>query len=114
MSPLDRLVRMLRLCLICMACVAGVAQAQVTVPIAPPANVKPRDFHDGRFGVRFRVPRGWTLNRKDGQVSTFHLDARTASPKAQMRSVLAIQFNPYPYSTFSGARVYYSVGAALQ
>ena len=55
------------------------------------------------------MPIGWTIHRKDGEVSTFRLDARTASPHTQLRSVAAIQFNPYPYSTFSGARFYYSV-----
>ena len=88
---------------------AGVSSAQVVVPEAPPASAKTQAFHDGHFGVRFEVPEGWTLARKDGQVSTFHLDARSASPGAKVRGVLAIQFNPYPYSTFSGALVYYSV-----
>ncbi len=87
----------------------SVAAAQVSVPAAPPPNAKTYDFRDSHYGVRFRVPEGWTLARKDGELSTFHLDARTASPKAQMRSVAAIQFNPYPFSTFSGALFYYSV-----
>lgn len=83
--------------------------AQVSVPDAPPPNLKPQLYRDGHFGVRFRVPDGWTLNRKDGEVSTFHLDARSAAPNARLRSVLAIQFNPYPFSTFSGALFYFSV-----
>jgi hypothetical protein len=87
----------------------NLAGAQVSVPEEPPATAKPQAFRDGHFGVRFEVPGGWSLARKDGQVSTFHLDARTASPKALMRSVVAIQFNPFPYSTFSGALFYYSV-----
>src|SRR5579875_2002289 len=92
-------------------CFAGVGllHAQVSVPEAPPSTAKPHAFRDGHFGVRFQVPEGWTLARKDGQVSTFHLDARSAPPKAMMRSVASIQFNPYPYSTFSGALFYYSV-----
>lgn len=85
------------------------AGAQVAVPETPPPAVKAQEFHDGHFGVRFRVPQGWSITRKDKEVSTFHLDARTASPKAVMRSVVAIEFNPYPYSTFSGALVYFSV-----
>ncbi len=85
------------------------AGAQVVVPEEPPVTAKPSVFHDGHFGVQFEVPGGWSLARKDGQVSTFHLDARSAPPKAQMRSVVAIQFNPFPYTTFSGAMVYYSV-----
>lgn len=95
---------------LCLAAVAvSGAAAQVTVPDAPPPNIRAQPFRDGHFGVRFQVPKGWTLTRKDGQVSTFHLDARSASPRAQVRGVVAIQFNPYPYSTFSGALFYYSV-----
>ncbi len=89
--------------------VGASAGAQVSVPDEPPPNAKSQVFRDGHFGVRFEVPGGWTLARKDGQVSTFHLDARTASRKAMLRSVVAIEFNPYPYSTFSGALFYYSV-----
>jgi hypothetical protein len=85
------------------------ALAQVTVPEQPPANAKPQVFKDGHFGVRFEVPEGWSVARKDGEVSTFHLDARSAPAKARMRGVAAIQFNPYPYTTFSGALFYYSV-----
>ena len=92
----------------CLSCVMA-ARAQVSVPAVPPPDAKAQPFRDGHFGVRFQVPGGWTLARKDGQVSTFHLDARTAPRKAQVRGVVAIQFNPYPYSTFSGALFYYSV-----
>ncbi len=88
---------------------AGRTAAQVAVPEAPPKDARTLDFRDSHYGVRFSIPLGWTVNRKDGEVSTFHLDARTASPHSEMRSVVAIQFNPYPYSTFSGARFYYSV-----
>ena len=98
-------------------CIASVAflsvplsgKAQVSVPETPPAQAKQQVFHDSHFGVRFRVPKGWALERKDGEVSTFHLDARTATRGTQMRSVAAIQFNPYPYSTLSGALFYFSV-----
>lgn len=83
--------------------------AQTSVPEAPPPAARVQGFHDSHFGVRFRVPAGWTVQRKDREVSTFHLDARTATPDTQMRSVAAIQFNPYPYSTFSGALFYFSV-----
>lgn len=89
--------------------VPGVMCAQVSVPETPPPSAKSQEFHDGHFGVRFEIPGGWSLARKDKQISTFHLDARTASPKAMMRSVSAIEFNPYPYSTFSGALFYFSV-----
>ena len=85
------------------------AQGQKAVPESPPADAREQSFRDNHFGVQFRVPEGWTLTRKDRQVSTFHLDARTAPERTQMRSVAAIEFNPYPYSTFSGALFYYSV-----
>ncbi len=94
---------------LCSVVWGSVAVAQVSVPEEPPAAARPQPFHDGHFGVHFEVPGGWSLARKDGQVSTFHLDARSAPPKAQMRSVVAIQYNPFPYTTFSGALVYYSV-----
>lgn len=108
MSQPDGL-RMLSVCAAFCALSTAAGAAQVSVPVDPPETAKMQDFRDGHFGVRFQVPQGWTLNRKDGEVGTFHLDARTASRKAQMRSVLAIQFNPYPLSTFAGARFYFSV-----
>jgi hypothetical protein len=96
--------------LFCLAVLKGsIAEGQVTVPEEPPADAKAQVFHDGHFGVRFEVPEGWSVARKDGQVSTFHLDARSAPASARMRGVAAIQFNPYPYTTFSGALFYYSV-----
>jgi hypothetical protein len=59
--------------------------------------------------VKFQVPPGWSLTRKDGEVSTFHNDARSASPAAQVRGVASLDFNPYPDSTLSGAVFYFSV-----
>ena len=105
----DCLLRTLCFCSLSLPALTGVGLAQVSVPEAPPRNAKMLDFRDSHYGVRFRVPIGWAVTRRDGEVGTFHLDARSASPHAEMRSVLAIQFNPYPYSTFSGARFYYSV-----
>jgi hypothetical protein len=87
----------------------GSAWGQITVPAAAPAAAKATAFHDTRYGVRFVVPPGWSFGRKDHQVSTFHLDARTAPRKAEMRGVASIQFNPFPESTFSGAWFYFSV-----
>ncbi len=88
---------------------AGVCFAQVTVPQSPPPSAHPQQFRDGHFGVGFSVPPGWHFTRRDGEVSTFHADARTAPMRAEMRGVASIDFNPYPFSTFSGAMVYYSV-----
>jgi hypothetical protein len=81
----------------------------IVIPTAPPAHATPQGFKDGHFGVKFQVPAGWSLNRKDGLVSTFHNDARSASPAAQVRGIASLDFNPYPYSTLSGAVFYFSV-----
>jgi hypothetical protein len=74
-------------------------------PTTPPA----RPFHDARYGVSFTIPPAWNIDRRDGTVSTFNLDARNAAHTAQMRAVVSINFNPHPYSTFSGALFYFSV-----
>jgi hypothetical protein len=59
--------------------------------------------------VSFQVPAGWNFSRKDSDLSTFNLDARTAPHSTQMRAVANIGFNPFPASTFSGALFYFSV-----
>ena len=86
-----------------------VAQHRIVIPTAPPAKATTQGFKDGHFGVKFQVPAGWSLTRKDGQVSTFHNDARSATPGAQVRGIASLDFNPYPNSTLSGAVFYYSV-----
>ena len=88
---------------------AAVAAAQVGVPAEPAKDAVAVPFHDKQSGVRFVVPAGWSFVQRDREVSTFHLDARSATPKAEMRGVAAIGFNPFPLSTFSGALFYYSV-----
>jgi hypothetical protein len=93
----------------CVAAVPCAAQKTITIPTAPPSAATPRDFKDGHFGVKFQIPPGWSLTRKDGLVSTFHNDARSASWAAQVRGIASLDFNPYPYSTLSGAVFYYSV-----
>ena len=84
-------------------------QPRVQVPTSAPAETKEQSFRDAAFGVRFKVPPGWEITRRDHEVSTFRMDARTAPPGLQMRSVLSLDFNPYPQSTLAGALVYYSV-----
>jgi hypothetical protein len=74
-------------------------------PTTPPAVT----FHDSRYGVTFHLPPAWNLTRRDSDISTFNLDARTAPRNAQMRAAADISFNPLPYSTFSGAFFYFSV-----
>jgi hypothetical protein len=80
-------------------------QATPPEPTTPPAH----PFHDPRFGITFTVPAAWSLTRKDAEVSTFRLDAPTATRATQMRAVANISFNPHPNSTFSGALFYFSV-----
>ena len=76
---------------------------------AEPTSPAARSFHDAKYGVRVQVPAGWNFTQKDGELSTFHLDARSAGRKAQLRAVATLAFNPYPASTFSGALFYFSV-----
>lgn len=105
-----------RLTLLALASLALSASAQghlasnrIKVVTAPPASAKPQLFHDSKFGIRFTLPAGWTLDRKDGELSTFHLDARSAPEKAEMRAVASLDFNPLPQSVLAGATFYYSV-----
>jgi hypothetical protein len=80
-------------------------KAPVIEPSLPPAH----PFRDSRYGVSFTVPAAWDITRKDAEVSTFNLDARTIARNTQMRAVATITFNPHPNSTFSGALFYFSV-----
>jgi hypothetical protein len=86
-----------------------VAKPPVPVPEAEPMESAPQPFVDKHYKVRFMVPRGWEVSRKDYQVSTFHMDARSAPRKAQLRGVAMLDFNPYARSTLSGAIFYFSV-----
>ena len=87
------------------------AQLKFLAPPAVPSDLKTlpaRSFSDPRSGVSFQVPAGWALTRKDHEVSTFSLDARSAPRTTQLRAVANITFNPFPLSTFSGAYFYLS------
>jgi hypothetical protein len=68
-----------------------------------------RDFRDRSYGVAFHVPAGWNFERKDGILSNFGKDVRSARRGLDVRGVAAINFNPYPPTTFAGAMFYYSV-----
>ena len=74
-------------------------------PTDPPAQT----VEDGRTHLSLRLPAGWNLSRRDGEISTFHLDARSAPRRSELRLAANLAFNPYPYSTFSGALFYLSV-----
>jgi hypothetical protein len=94
--------------------VAASAQAQIAAvaaltPRATSAAAASRIFHDPVYKVSVDYPASWTFTRKDREISTFHLDARSAPRSSRLRAVAAIPENPYPASTFSGAYVYLSV-----
>jgi hypothetical protein len=106
------------LCAVVLAWFAGglmavpALEAQLLKPAPPPAeptSPAARHFKDSRYGVSFQLPAGWNFTRRDGELSTFHLDARSAPRSALLRAVTDLSFNPYPLSTFSGALVYSSV-----
>lgn len=82
---------------------------ELSIPTPAPLSPPARPFHDSRYGVSFHIPAGWNISSKDGELSTFGLDARSAPRAAQMRAVATINFNPLPRSTFSGAIFYFSV-----
>ena len=86
---------------------AAVSIAPAATPAAP--AISHTTFHDPTYKVSFDYPANWTLSRKDGEISTFHLDARSAPRTTRLRAVAAIPENPFPSSTFSGAYVYLSV-----
>ncbi len=77
--------------------------------VAEPTTPAAQHFLDRRSGVSFDLPAGWRLARRDGELSDFSLDARSAPRNAQLRAAAQIDFNPYPASTFSGALLYLSV-----
>jgi hypothetical protein len=85
--------------------------AQLQKRTTPPEPTTPaaRRFTDPRYRVALQIPAAWALTRRDGEVSTFHLDARSAPSTSQLRAVASIAFNPFPQSNFSGALVYFSV-----
>jgi hypothetical protein len=84
-----------------------------TVPGKEPTSPAARDVRDPLDHLTFHLPPGWNLTRKDGEVSSFHLDARTAPRKAKLHLVASLAFNPYPASTFAGALFYVSATPAL-
>jgi hypothetical protein len=97
---------------------ASVGAAQTAAPKAnasmprvatDPVTPQAQDFHDRRYGISFRVPAGWNVTTRDGDVSTFRLDARSVTKATQLRAVASIGFNPLPRSTFSGALFYASL-----
>ncbi len=76
---------------------------------AAPASAGQHSFYDTMYKITFDYPANWNFARRDHQISTFHLDARSALRTTLMRAVVSIPENPFPGSTFSGAYVYFSV-----
>ncbi len=83
---------------------ARLAPKPVPEPTSPPA----RTVRDQRDRLSFDLPAGWNYSRQDGEFSTFSLDARSALAETQLRAAASLDFNPFPYSTFSGALFYVS------
>ena len=77
--------------------------------VAQNEGTKSRTVTDPISQVVFDLPPAWNVSHSDGELSTFHLDARTAPATARMRTVAQLGENPYPQSTFSGAMFYVSV-----
>lgn len=67
------------------------------------------EFTDRKYRLSFHVPAGWNFERKDGLLSNFGVDVRTTRRQMDVRGVAAINYNPYPPTTFAGATFYYSV-----
>ncbi len=97
------------------AVTAGSVRAQQVVPVPPLPRLQPspepttppaQHVRDARGHLSFDLPAGWNLARHDGELSTFALDARSATAQTQMQAVASLNFNPFPYSTFSGALFY--------
>ena len=66
-------------------------------------------FHDPTYKLSFSYPANWNFARHDHQISTFHLDSRSAVRTTLLRAVVSMPENPFPASTFSGAYFYFSV-----
>ena len=77
-------------------------------PVPEPTSPPARTVHDQRDRLSFDLPAGWNFSRRDGEFSTFALDARSAVDETQVRAVAMLDFNPFPYSTFSGSLFYVS------
>jgi len=88
--------------------VVPVPELHPVAPVSEPTSPAARDVVDARDHLKFHLPVGWNLSRKDGEVSSFRLDARGVPKKAQLRLAASLAFNPYPQSTFEGAMFYVS------
>ncbi|ADV83346.1 hypothetical protein [Terriglobus saanensis] len=85
--------------------IPGLTSPAVPGKLTPAAT----EFYDKLYKVGFHIPEGWNFERKDGVLSNFNVDTGTTRRELDVRGVAAINFNPYPPTTFSGATFYYSV-----
>jgi hypothetical protein len=76
--------------------------------VPEPSSPVAQTVSDARTHVSFHLPPGWNVAHRDGELSSFHLDARTAPRRSELRAVASLAFNPFPRSTFSGALFYLS------
>ena len=76
-----------------------------------PAHPEPAatSYRDPKYRLSFQVPAGWNFERHDGVLSNFGVDTRATRRNLDVRGVAAINYNPYPVSTFASASFYYSV-----
>jgi hypothetical protein len=88
---------------------AATLQAQAPQAHPQQPSLPNHTFTDPTYKISFVYPATWHFSQTDGELSTFHYDARTAPPRAALRAVIAMPENPFPASTFSGAYVYFSV-----
>jgi len=83
----------------------GLAGPMMAAQSAPAQH----SFHDPVYKISFDYPAKWNFARRDREISTFRLDARSAVRTTLMRAVVSMPENPFPASTFSGAYLYFSV-----
>lgn len=85
-----------------------VPRLQPRGPVADPMTPAAREVRDERDHLTFHLPNGWNLATRDGELSTFRLDARSAPHRSELRTVASLAFNPYPQTTFASALFYVS------
>ena len=84
----------------------GLTEPDVPATLDPPTS---RTFTDPKYKVAFTVPAGWNFEKKDGLLSNFGVDTATVRRRTDVRGVAALNFNPWPVTTFASALFYYSV-----
>jgi hypothetical protein len=116
LRPDRRILAVLAALLLCASANAQAPSARFTPPAiassslpATPSPSATHTFHDPTWHLSFDYPSNWTFARTDHEISTFHLDARSAPRSTSLRAVAAMPENPFPASTFSGAYLYFSV-----